>query len=66
MTAKQIIDQIKDLPAEDRAAVIDFIKALDDAAPPGDDIRYADDKAFQTAVNRVMEEDAKLLKKLAE
>ena len=64
MTARQIIDQIADLSAEDRATVIDFVKSLD-AAAPGGDIRYADDKAFQTALNRVMEEDADLLKKLA-
>ena len=64
MTARQIIDQIKELPAEERAAIIDFIKALDDAA--SGDIRYADDESFKAALARVMEEDAELLKKLAE
>ncbi len=65
MTAKQIIDQIKDLSSEDRVVVIDFIKALE-AAAPGGDARYSDDAAFEAALNRVMEEDAELLKKLAE
>ncbi len=65
MTAKQLIAHIKSLSAEERAEVIDFIKALDDATPGGD-IRYADDETFQAALHRVMEEDAALLKKLAE
>ena len=67
MSASEIIEQIKSLPREERRRVVEFIldtERLEAAEKPA--VRFADDAAFDSVVDRVFEKHAELFKKLAE
>lgn len=62
VNAHQLIDQIKALPAEEQAKVIDFLEEVK-AALNG---RYADTKSFADAADWVFAEHAELMHKLSQ
>jgi hypothetical protein len=66
MSAAELIEQIKALPREERQRVIEFIREADrreSAAQPS--VRYADEAAFEAALDRTFEKHDELFKKLA-
>jgi len=65
MTAIEVIDQIKILPPEERAKVVDFFIHEIEAAQPLD-VRHAEDKTFEQASKWVLREHTDLLRKLAQ
>lgn len=68
MSAAEIIEQIKALPLEEQRRVFSFVREVEkeSAATGGPGVRYADDEAFEAAVERVFERHDELFKKLAE
>ena len=68
MSAAEIIEQIKALPAEERRRVIAFARTAGelDASENSAGVRYADNATFAAAADRVFEKHAELFKKLAE
>lgn len=68
MSAAEIIEQIKALPLEEQREVFSFVRKVEkeSAAASGQGVRYADDKTFDAAVDRVFERHDELFKKLAE
>jgi hypothetical protein len=62
MKAHEVIDQIKALPPEERAKVIDFIEEVKAAQR----VKYADDKSFADAAEWVFKEHAELMRKLGQ
>lgn len=63
MTAVEVIDQIKALPPQERAKVIDFVQALETEPLR---IRTLDPKAFERAARSVFERHAELMHKLSQ
>lgn len=67
MSVAEIIEHIKMLSPEERREVASFIRTTEQGdVSPGSNVRYADDQAFDSAVERVFEQHAELFKKLAE
>ena len=67
MSAAEIIEQIKALPPEERQQVLSFVRAVEEEeSSESPSVRYADDRTFDAAVERVFEQHADLFKKLAE
>jgi hypothetical protein len=64
MTAHAVIEQIKALPPEERAKVVDFIHDLESTLPPR--VRYADDKDFAAAAKWTFSEHVDLMRKLSQ
>ena len=62
MTAREVIDQIKALPPEERARVIDFIEEV----RAQEHVRYADQKNFEDAAAWTLKEHAELMRKLSQ
>lgn len=60
MTALEVIDQIKALPPEERAKVIEFVHAATTSEPS------VGNAAFETAANWVFEEHRELMRKLSQ
>ncbi|MGH7959297.1 MAG: hypothetical protein ACREH8_20130 [Opitutaceae bacterium] len=59
MTAREVIDQIKTLPPQERAKVVDFVtKELR--------VRTMGDRAFNQAAKRVFSRHAELMRKLSQ
>jgi hypothetical protein len=63
MTAHEVIDQIKALPDQEKAKVIDFVQALDPARPAG---REMDQSTFDQAASRVFTRHTDLMRKLSQ
>ena len=61
MTATEVIGQIKALPPEERAKVVDFIRQTE-AAPAG---RTMDRKTFERSAKQVFDRHAELMQKLS-
>jgi hypothetical protein len=62
MTAAQVIDEIKALNPQERAKVLDLLLEIE----ADQNIRHADDLAFDHAADRVMDRHADLMRKLAQ
>jgi hypothetical protein len=65
MSAAEIIEQIKALPREERAEVVEFVREMEHVTG-ADGPQYADEVAFNAASDRVFEKHDKLFRKLAE
>lgn len=63
MTAHEVIDQIKALPAPERAKVLDFVHSMDAESAP---VSLADDLAFKKAADWVFGEHVDLMRKLSQ
>lgn len=61
MTAARVIDQIKTLPPEEQAKVIDFIEEV----KAQQRLRYADNPSFDAAASWVFDEHVELMRKLS-
>ena len=66
MSASEVIEQIKILPAEERRKVIEFLIEGEDSQQAMPDGRYADDATFRAAKQRVFAEHRELLRRLAQ
>jgi hypothetical protein len=62
MKATEVIDQIRALPPEEQAKVVDFIEEVKALQR----VRYADRKSFAEAAQWVFTEHAELMRKLGE
>ena len=65
MSAAEIIEQIKALPAEEQAKIAEFVRELQSASGKEPNIRYVDRDNARGIANRVFEENAELFRKLA-
>ncbi len=63
MTAVEVIDQIKALPAQELARVIDFVQGLES---PQRRVRTVDPKTFEEAARSVFDQHAELMQKLSQ
>ena len=61
MKAHEVIDQIKALPPEEQAKVIDFIEEVKAAQR----VRFADEASFASAAAWVFQEHAALMRELS-
>jgi hypothetical protein len=66
MSALEIIEQIKALPKEEQAKVVDYVQQLHAAGAPAVEVHYLDEGAFDAAKERVFSKHSELLKKLAQ
>lgn len=62
MTAREVIGQIKALPPEERAKVVDFVRETIAAAPE----RAMDGKTFERSAKQVFDRHAELMQKLSQ
>jgi len=60
VSAAQIIEEIKALPPEERAQVVEFVKETEKPA-----VSYIDQETFDAAVKEVFTKHRELLRKLA-
>ncbi len=65
MSAREVIEQIKALPPEERAEVVRFLEQLDMNTAPTTKPRYIDQASFKTAKQQVFTKHSELLNKLA-
>ena len=67
MTATELIEQFKTLPAQEQAVVVEFVQHLGTANGGGKapDVRSMDEATFEAASERVLDRHAELFKKLA-
>lgn len=63
MNALEIIDEIKALPPQEKAKVIDFVQRLESAQPR---VRTLDPQAFEHAARSVFDRHAELMQKLSQ
>jgi hypothetical protein len=63
MTAHEVIDQIKSLPLDERAKVLNFVHELEAKEPK---LKYADTSAFVEAAKWTFGEHAELMRKLSQ
>ena len=68
MSATEIIAEIKKLPREEQQKIAAYINAIapQRESEPVSEARYATDGEFNEAVERVLNERAELLRKLAQ
>lgn len=68
MSVAEIIEQIKALPLKEQREVFSFVREAEKESVSGgaQGVRYADDKTFDAALERVFERHDELFKKLAE
>jgi hypothetical protein len=66
VSAAEIIEQIKALPAEERDKVFHFVLNGSDRPSAAAQVRYATDEQFDAAMDRVFENHEELLRKLAQ
>ncbi len=67
MTASQVIESIKQLPAHDRAVVVRFVEELEEQ-PVGNGqstVKFVEPAKFQAAADAVFEKHDELLRRLA-
>ena len=62
MTAIQVIDEIKALDPQERVKMFDFLLEIES----DERIRYAEDQSFDNAADRVVDQNADLMRKLAQ
>lgn len=62
MTATQVINEIKALEPQERAKVLDLLLEIEATQ----NIRHADDRAFDDVADRVIDRHADLMRKLAQ
>lgn len=62
MSAAQIIEEIKALPPEEKAQVVEFVNEIRNQPQ----VQYMDEKTFAAAADAVFEKYPDLLKRLAE
>ena len=65
MSALEVIEQIKALPPEEKAEVVEFVHQLDVSQPISAETRYMDQASFQKAKQRVFSKHSDLLNRLA-
>ena len=63
MTAVEVIDEIKALPPQEKAKVIDFVQRLESSQPR---MRTIDPKTFEEAARSVFDQHAELMRKLSQ
>jgi hypothetical protein len=63
VSAEEIIEQIKALPSEDKAAVMEFLRSLDVARP---NPRFIDPAEAKRHPDKVFDEHDELFRKLAQ
>ena len=61
MTAAQVIDQIKTLPPEERAKVVEYVHELEASRPA----RVMEPGTFERATGHVFDRHAELMRKLS-
>jgi hypothetical protein len=67
MSATQVISEIQNLPPEERAVVLDFVRKLDrDLASVGGSIRHMDPAKAKAISERIFSDNAELFRKLAQ
>lgn len=66
MSALEVIEQIKALPPEEKAAVLDFIHKLETASGPSSELRYVDRAALETTAEKIFDRYDDLFRKLAQ
>jgi len=66
VTAEEIIEQIKALPAEERALVLEFINTLDTSGSEPPSVQYVDGKTGEAVGKKVFNEHEELFRKLAQ
>lgn len=66
MSAAEIIEQIKVLPAEEQAKVAVFVRNLTSENGDESKVRYVDPEKVRVIADRIFEENALLFRKLAE
>ena len=62
MNAREVIDQIKAMPPDEQAKVIDFVAEVKAAQS----VKFADQQSFDAAAKWVFEEHAELMRKLSQ
>ncbi len=62
MTAHEVIDQIRALPPEEQAKVLEFIEEVKTAQR----LKQADDNSFSAAADWVFREHSDLMRKLSQ
>ena len=63
MTAVEVINEIKALPPQEKAKVIDFVQRLESTQPR---VRTLDPRAFEQAARSVFERHDELMHKLSQ
>ena len=63
MTARQVIDQIKELTPEERSQVADYLRQLNEAIAT---TSGPDDKQVDEISDRILDRHSELMRKLAE
>ncbi|MBI2947831.1 MAG: hypothetical protein HYY23_09290 [Verrucomicrobia bacterium] len=67
MSALEVIEQIKALPPEEKAQVVDFVRQLDGPAPEGSkEIRYASAEQVRVAGEEVLQQYEEVFRRLAQ
>ena len=68
MSASEIIEQIKALPREERALLVQLVDTMEreQATPVARQVCYASDESAKAAGDAVMEKHAELFRKLAD
>ena len=66
VTAEEIIEQIKALPAEERAVVLEFINTLDTSVSEPPSLQFIDLKSVQAVAEKIFNEHEELFRKLAQ
>ncbi len=61
MTAAQVIDQLKALPPEERAKVVEYLHEMEATRPE----RVMDRSTFERATGQVFDRHAELMRKLS-
>ena len=65
VSAAEIIEQIKALPPDEKAAVVDFVNKLEAGAPPAKTVRYATPEQAKAAGDKVVQQHEEVFRKLA-
>jgi len=66
VSAAEIIEQIKALPPQEKALVMDFIREVEAESGDKSNASYLNDAAFEAARRKVFAKHAELLKRLAQ
>jgi len=66
MSAAEIIEQIKALPAEEQSEVAEFVRELAAAKPQSHEVRYISVEEAKVIGDRIFENNAELFRKLAQ
>jgi hypothetical protein len=67
MSATQVIAEIQNLPAEERAVVLDFVRKLDrDMAAASGSVKQMDPAKAKAISEKIFSDNAELFRKLAQ